>query len=111
MADDAILVRQMAAASPNSWVLTHRPIWALRSNVNANVVMQAASNNDLGSARLVISGHTHTFQTYTFAPARVIGNSGDNLAAAPNVPLVGAVLGSKLSATCAMQSLAISCSQ
>ena len=85
-------------AGPNAWVLTHRPIWAIRSNVNSNIVLQAASNNVLPpGVQLVLSGHTHIFQTYTFSPARapqlVIGNSGDNLAANPSVPLVGFVLG------------------
>jgi uncharacterized protein (TIGR03437 family) len=82
----------------NAWIITHRPIWAIRSNANSNVVLQAASQNFLpAGVQLVLSGHTHTFQTYTFSPQRapqlVIGNSGDNLAANPTVPIVGAVLG------------------
>jgi uncharacterized protein (TIGR03437 family) len=89
-------VRSMAASSP-SWVLTHRPIWGIRSNLNANVVMQTASGNDLGNTEMILSGHTHTFQTYTFSPARapqlVIGNSGDNLAAPLSVPIIGFVVG------------------
>jgi hypothetical protein len=85
-------------AGSNAWIITHRPIWAIRSNANSNVVLQAASQNFLPSGvQLVLSGHTHTFQTYTFSPQRapqlVIGNSGDNLAANPTVPIVGAVLG------------------
>lgn len=90
------MLRQMVGSQ--AWIVTHRPLWGIRSNLNANVVLQAASNNDLPSAvQLILSGHTHTFQTYTFSPARapqlVIGNSGDNLAAALTQPVVGALVG------------------
>jgi uncharacterized protein (TIGR03437 family) len=85
-------------AGSNAWLLTHRPIWAIRSNANSNIVLQAASQNVLPSGiQVVLSGHTHTFQTFTFSPTRapqlVIGNSGDSLAANPTVQLVGFVLG------------------
>lgn len=88
------MIRQLAG--PNTWLITHRPIWAVRSNLNSNIVMQDASGNDIPVA-LIISGHTHTFQTYNFsvprAPQMIIGNSGDNLAANPTIPLVGALVG------------------
>ena len=85
-------------AGPNAWLLTHRPMWAIRSNANSNIVLQAASQNVLpAGVQVVLSGHTHTFQTFTFSPTRapqlVIGNSGDSLAANPTVPIVGFVLG------------------
>lgn len=108
VADDAILypdqiaayqpmfdkVRQMATSK--TWILTHRPIWAIRSNLNSNVVMQAASNNNI-PVQMILSGHTHTFQAYTFSPLRapqlIIGNSGDNIAAVPAIPIQGQTVG------------------
>jgi hypothetical protein len=47
---------------------------------------------------MILSGHTHTFQTFDFAPARppqlIIGNSGDNLASQPTtVPGPGMLIG------------------
>jgi hypothetical protein len=82
----------------NAWIITHRPLWGIRSNLNSNIVMQAASQNVLPPGiQLVLSGHTHNFQTYSFFPARapqlVIGNSGDNLGANPSVSISGFVLG------------------
>ena len=88
------IVRKLAG--PKAWIVTHRPIWAIRSNLNSNVVMQAASNNDL-PVQMILSGHTHTFQAYSFSPARapqlVIGNSGDNIAAVPAIPIQGQTVG------------------
>ena len=85
-------------AGSNAWIVTHRPIWAIRSNANSNIVLQAASQNTLpAGVQLVMSGHTHTFQAFSFAsprpPQLVIGNSGDNLAANPTVSLTGTMLG------------------
>jgi uncharacterized protein (TIGR03437 family) len=111
VADDAVLysdeiaayqqqfakIQQMAGA--NAWILTHRPLWGVRSNLNANAVLQAASQNILPAGiQLILSGHTHTFQTFDFAPARapqlVIGNSGDNLASQPTtIPGAGMLIG------------------
>jgi len=110
-ADDAVLypdqiaayqqqfakIQQMAGS--NAWILTHRPIWGVRSNLNANAVLQAASQNSLPSGvGLILSGHTHTFQTFDFSPARspqlIIGNSGDNLASQPTIaPGTGMLIG------------------
>jgi hypothetical protein len=71
-------------ASGNAWLLTHRPFSAIRSGNATNVVMQTASNNNLpDGVQMLLSGHTHIFQTYTFdpkhAPQVVIGNGGDVL--------------------------------
>ncbi|MBV9744382.1 MAG: metallophosphoesterase [Acidobacteriia bacterium] len=111
VADDAVLYpdqiaayqQQFAAlqqlAGSNAWILTHRPIWGVRSNLNANVVLQAASQNTLpAGVKLILSGHTHTFETFDFSPARspqlVIGNSGDNLASQPTtLPAAGMLIG------------------
>jgi uncharacterized protein (TIGR03437 family) len=111
VADDAVLysdeiaayqqqfakIQQMAGT--NAWILTHRPLWGVRSNLNANAVLQAASQNILpAGVHLILSGHTHTFETFDFSPARapqlVIGNSGDNLASQPTtVPAAGMLIG------------------
>jgi hypothetical protein len=113
-ADDAVLypdqisayqqqfakIQQMATAT--AWILTHRPIWGVRSNVNANAVLQAASENTLpDGVQLILSGHTHTFQTFDFAPVRapqlIIGNSGDNITGIPTItPGPGMVLGNAM---------------
>jgi len=90
-------VRQMA--TNNAWLLTHRPLWTIRSGSATNVVMQNASNNSLPDGiQMVLSGHTHIFQTYTFdpkhAPQIVIGNGGDVLnAVVPASTLVGKTTG------------------
>jgi uncharacterized protein (TIGR03437 family) len=89
-------IRQITG--PNAWLVLHRPLWGIRSNLNSNVGLQQASNNSLPAGiQLVISGHTHLFQTYSFAGTRasqvVIGNSGDTLTAQPTIPIVGAILG------------------
>ena len=110
-ADDAVLYSDEIAAyqqqfakiqqiaGSNAWILTHRPLWGVRSNLNANAVLQAASQNTLpAGVHLILSGHTHTFQTFDFSPARapqlVIGNSGDNLASQPTIaPGPGMLIG------------------
>jgi uncharacterized protein (TIGR03437 family) len=91
------MVRQMATG--NAWLLTHRPLWTIRAGSATNVVMQAASNNSLPDGiQMVLSGHTHIFQTYTFdpnhAPQVVIGNGGDVLnAVVPASTLLGKTTG------------------
>jgi hypothetical protein len=91
------MIQQMAGSS--AWLLTHRPLWGVRSNLNANAVLQAASANTLPpGVQVILSGHTHTFQTFDFSPARapqlVIGNSGDNLASQPTIlPGSGMLIG------------------
>ena len=89
-------IAQLAGA--NSWIVTHRPMWAIRTNANSNVVMQAASQNAFPpGVQVVLSGHTHNFQAYSFsiarAPQLVLGNSGDVLGANPTVAIAGFVLG------------------
>lgn len=79
-------------AGQNSWLILHRPLWGIRGEANANVTLQAASNNALPpGVGLVLSGHTHIFETYSFSPARapqlVVGNSGSSLSAPPKDPL------------------------
>ena len=91
------MVRQMATG--NAWLLTHRPFSALRAGVATNVVMQAASKNSLPDGiQMLLSGHTHIFQTYSFDPKHppqvVIGNGGDVLnAVVPSSTLLGKTTG------------------
>ncbi len=90
------MIRQIAGS--NAWLILHRPLWGIRSNLNSNVGLQQASLNDLPPGiQLVLSGHTHLFQAYSFAIDRpsqiVIGNGGDTLTAQATIPLVGAILG------------------
>ena len=90
------MVQQLAGK--NSWLMVHRPLWAIRPTGNSNVVMQAASANTLpDGVNLVISGHTHIFETFTFdvprPPQVVIGNSGANLAAAITASFAGQIVG------------------
>ncbi|MGI8989377.1 MAG: metallophosphoesterase [Bryobacteraceae bacterium] len=90
-------VRRLATG--NAWLLTHRPLWTIRSGSSTNVVMQSASGNSLPDGiQMVLSGHTHIFQTYTFQPGRapqiVIGNGGDVLnAVVPAATLLGQTIG------------------
>ncbi len=90
-------VRQMATGK--AWLLTHRPFSGIRSGNATNVVMQTASNNNLpDGVQMLLSGHTHIFQTYSFDPKHppqiVIGNGGDVLnAVVPASSLVGKTTG------------------
>jgi len=75
-------------AHSHSWLLTHRPIWALEQGPDAqpgdtvNATEQAAIR-DLAPAALdmVLSGHLHDFTSYAFGPSRpaqlVVGEGGD----------------------------------
>ncbi len=72
----------------HSWLLTHRPIWALLQGYDAkpgstlNATEQAAIR-DLVPAGLdmVLSGHVHDFTSYEFEPPRpaqlIVGEGGD----------------------------------
>jgi hypothetical protein len=78
----------LADAPPHSWLLMHRPVWALAQGPGAkpgdslNATEQAAIR-DLVPAGLdmVLSGHVHDFTSYAFGPTRpaqlVVGEGGD----------------------------------
>jgi hypothetical protein len=72
----------------HSWLLTHRPVWALveGSDVAPGTTLNAteqAAIRDLVPAGLdmVVSGHIHDFTSYEFGPSRpaqlVVGEGGD----------------------------------
>ena len=78
----------LSNAPPHSWLLTHRPVWALaqgpgvKPGATLNATEQAAIR-DLVPAGLemVLSGHVHGFTSYAFGPAwpaqLVVGEGGD----------------------------------
>jgi hypothetical protein len=79
----------LADAPPHSWLLTHRPIWALVQGAGAkpgmtlNATEQAAIRDLLPpSLDMVLSGHVHDFTSYDFGPGHpaqlVNGEGGDN---------------------------------
>ena len=78
----------LADIPAHSWLLTHRPIWALAQGYDAkpgstlNATEQAAIR-DLAPAGLdmVLSGHVHDFTSYQFDASRpaqlIVGEGGD----------------------------------
>jgi hypothetical protein len=96
-----------ALASDNSWILTHRPIWAFAPSRAKtaeekleirNATLQAASENRLAAGvKLFVAGHVHFFEVLTFkterAPVLVVGNGGTLLDRPITSPLVGKSLG------------------
>jgi hypothetical protein len=68
----------------HTWLLTHRPIWALTQGPGATLnATQQAAIRDLVPEGLdmVLSGHIHDFSSYAFGPSRlaqlVVGEGGD----------------------------------
>lgn len=92
-------VNQLVQGSTQSWVMTHRPIWAISSFNNkkkfgqpdinmSDATMQAglkASQQGVfdDSVKVLLNGHIHNFETLTFDDNRpssmVIGDSGTDL--------------------------------
>jgi len=82
-----------------SWLLTHRPMNALRSSPAGpdsveNRIQQAAIGDALPpSVRMIVSGHNHFFQALDFdgvrAPQLVVGTGGDVLLPIPREQLIG----------------------
>ena len=75
-------------APSHSWLLTHRPIWALaqyaqvKPGETLNATEQAAIRGLVPSGLdMVLSGHVHDFTSYDFGPSRpaqlVVGEGGD----------------------------------
>ena len=86
-------------APPHSWLLTHRPIWALAQGnlpgVPLNLTEQAAIRSHVPAGLdLVVSGHLHDFTSYQFDANRpsqlIVGVGGDTMLDLANHPLVGA---------------------
>lgn len=91
-------VNSQAEGSIQSWVMTHRPIWAISSFYdwqndkdsidNTDPTMQAAIVKTKAggfdkSVNLALAGHIHNFETLSFNDGRpsvmVVGNSGTKL--------------------------------
>jgi hypothetical protein len=95
----AQLAPVLAAVPPHSWLVTHRPFWAMGqadlSGVAANQTEQAAVRGHVpANLDMVLSGHLHDFLSYDFGPGRpaqlVVGTGGDTLLPLGKTPIVGA---------------------
>src|SRR6202041_606557 len=95
----AQLAQLLKNAPPHSWLLTHRPVWALAQGnmpgVPMNLTEQAAIRGHVPPGLdMVVSGHLHDFTSYEFGPARpsqlIVGVGGDMMLDLANYPLVGA---------------------
>ncbi len=91
---------QLLANAPlHSWMVTHRPVWALaqgkEGGKNVNQTLEAAIKGHVPSGLdMVLSGHLHDFTSYSFGPQRpsqlIVGDGGDTMLGLANVPLGGA---------------------
>ena len=89
----------LANPPPHSWLLTHKPVWAMAqgelSGLTANQTEEAAIRGHVPAALdLVLAGHLHDFISYEFGPERpaqlIVGTGGDALLALGRSPIVGA---------------------
>ncbi len=82
------LQRLLADAPAHSWLLTHRPVWALaqapdiQPGTTLNATEQAAIRDLVPPGLdMVLSGHVHDFTNYDYGPSRpaqlVVGEGGD----------------------------------
>jgi hypothetical protein len=95
----AQLVPVLAKAPPHSWLLTHRPVWAMAQadlmGLTGNQTVQGAIRGQVpGNLDLVLSGHLHDFISYEFGPERpaqlIVGTGGDTLLRLTTAKIVGA---------------------
>jgi hypothetical protein len=95
----AQLAPVLPKAPPHSWLVTHRPVWAMAqadlAGMTSNQTVQAAIRGQVPSnLDLVLSGHLHDFLSYEFGPERppqlVVGTGGDTLLRLTTAPIVGA---------------------
>jgi hypothetical protein len=95
----------LAQAPSGSWLVMHRPVWAmgpaplnkLLPGLSTNQTMQAAIRGLIPPALdLVLSGHVHDFLSYDFGPQRpaqlVVGTGGDKLQDFAPAPIAGTEL-------------------
>ena len=82
-----------------SWLLMHKPIWALAQGklggANLNQTMEAAIKGQVPPGlNMVVSGHLHDFTSYSFGAARpsqlIVGDGGDTMLELAKIPLAGA---------------------
>ncbi|HVH79421.1 MAG TPA: metallophosphoesterase, partial [Stellaceae bacterium] len=95
----AQLTQLLTNAPAHSWLLMHRPIWALAqgqlAGKNLNLTIEAAIKGHVPPGLdMVLSGHLHDFTSYSFGAQRpsqlIVGVGGDTMLDLANVPLVGA---------------------
>jgi Calcineurin-like phosphoesterase len=95
----AQLTALLKDAPPHSWLLTHRPVWALAQDklpgVPLNLTEQAAIRGHVPAGLdMVVSCHVHDFTSYEFGPGRpsqlIVGVGGDTMLDLANYPLAGA---------------------
>ncbi|HXC29041.1 MAG TPA: metallophosphoesterase [Stellaceae bacterium] len=91
----------LANAPQGSWLVTHRPVWALGKGKDAgqtlNQTEQAAIRGRLPAGLdMVMTGHVHDFTSYAFGPRRpaqlIVGVGGDRMDDLPPQPWVGAAI-------------------
>jgi hypothetical protein len=89
----------LADPPAHSWLLTHRPVWALAggslTGLSVNLTEEAAIRDQVPPGLdLVIAGHLHDFAAYAFGPQRpaqlIVGTGGDTLLDLAEGPIVGA---------------------
>lgn len=89
----------LAQTPPHSWLLLHRPVWAMAqgelTGLTPNRTMQQAIDGHVTPALdLVLAGHLHDFLSYDFGPERpaqlIVGTGGDNLLPLGHAPIAGA---------------------
>jgi hypothetical protein len=95
----AQLAALLANAPAHSWLVMHRPVWALAQGqlggTNMNQTIEAAIKGHVPPGLdMVLSGHLHDFTSYSFGPERpsqlIVGVGGDTMLDLANVPLAGA---------------------
>ncbi len=71
----------------HAWLLSHRPVWALKRGGVLNAALEAAwAKQRPAGIDLLLAGHTHLFEAIGFEPGSghatqlVVGNSGTKLA-------------------------------
>ena len=86
-------------APAHSWLITHRPVWAMAQGdlvgFTANQTLQQAIRGRVPPGLdLVLSGHLHDFISYEFGPERpaqlIAGTGGDTLLPLGRAAIVGA---------------------
>jgi Calcineurin-like phosphoesterase len=92
------LAQLLANAPLHSWMVTHRPVWALaQGNLGGktlNLTEQTAIKGHVPAGLdMVLSGHLHDFISYSFGPQRpsqlIVGVGGDTLLDFANTTLLG----------------------